>query len=138
MIQRIQSVWLLLAALVTGAIFYFDIFRSADNLVHIKITDSYPSLLFAIVITVLPLITIFMFKNRKRQLLMIYLDILLTISFLGLQLWRVSDYREANPTVAGSCYVGSILPAIAIVLLIMARRAISKDEKLVKSTDRLR
>ena len=137
MIQRIQSLWLLLAALVNSAIFYFDIFRSTDGNVHIRIADHYPSMLFGILIVVLPVLAIFMFKNRKRQLAYVYISLLATLGFLALQLWRVKTYLATTP-VAGNYFIGSVLPAVAIILLIMARRGISKDEKLVRSTDRLR
>jgi uncharacterized membrane protein len=52
---------------------------------------------------------------------------------------RVSNANNSSsaPT-SGSYWIGSILPVLAIIFLIMAIRAIRNDEKLVKSMDRLR
>lgn len=137
MIQRIQTLWLLLAALVNAGLFYFDLYRS--DLKVIRVGDHYPSLLLTIVITALPLLAIFMYKNRTKQRNMVLISMLGTISFVSMILMRVTNLNDGSSApVTGSYWIGSVLPIIALVFLIMAIRGIRKDEKLVKSLDRLR
>jgi hypothetical protein len=80
------------------------------------------------------LFNIFNFKDRKKQLL-------LTIGLIALSLvnillyWR---YSGVPPFLEGNYGLGALLTVAVPVLLIMATRGIWKDEKLVKSADRLR
>jgi peptidoglycan/LPS O-acetylase OafA/YrhL len=146
MIQRIQSIWLLLAALCNAGLFYFDFYRSeilangVTTVTHLRVNDHYPSLLIALVITVIPLVTIFMFKQRKRQRMMAVLSLVFTIGFISSVIMRVGNVTNdmAPGTGTSSYWIGAVLPIIAIIFLVMAIRGINKDEKLVKSTDRLR
>ena len=62
-----------------------------------------------------------------------------TISFVAMILMRVTNLNDGSSApVTGSYWIGSVLPIISLVFLIMAIRGIRKDEKLVKSLDRLR
>jgi len=140
MIQRKQSLWLLLAALCSAGVLYFDLYRSSGMpVVSLRTSDHYPSLLVALVMSLLPLISIFMFKDRKRQKVMTFVSMLATLSFISLILMRVSGLSKMTPPPApGSYWIGAVLPAISLVLLILALVGINKDDKLVKSMDRLR
>jgi hypothetical protein len=147
MIQRIQSVWLLLAALCNAGLFYFDFYRAelTNNGVmlntSIRVNDHYPSLLIALVITILPLVTIFLFKQRKRQRTMAVLAVVFTIGFVSQMIMRVTNFTNSiAPQSSGTSnyWIGAVLPVAAIIFLFMAIRGINKDEKLVKSLDRLR
>ena len=145
MLQRKQSLWLLLAALLNAGVFYFDIYKThtvvngVDTLGSLRVADNFPSLLIALVMTAVPLITIFLFGNRKRQVNLSMVSILAIIAFVGLQLWRVTDLAKSMPPPSsGSYWIGMVLPVIALVLLFMAIIGIRKDEKLVRSVDRLR
>ena len=83
--------------------------------------------------------TIFIYHNRKAQALFCLLNVLLIVGWyicyavvgqtVGDKSWGTVDYR---PTWA------AVLPAVAIILYMMARRAIRADEKLVRSLDRIR
>lgn len=146
MIQRKQSIWLLLAALLASGVFYFDLYRvhtqvtGVDTMTALRVSDHFPSLLIALVMCIVPLIAIFMFNNRKLQTRLAAVAIVADLSFVGMVLARVSkisDMPGIQP--ADSTYwIGSVLPVVAIVFLIMAIVGIRKDEKLVKSVDRLR
>src|SRR5690606_14748787 len=101
--------------------------------------DHYPSLLLAIVITVLPLVSIFMYKNRTRQRNMVLISMLLTIGFIALVLMRVTNLNDGSSAPAdGTYWIGSVLPVIAVVFLVLAIRVIRKDNRLIKSLDRHR
>lgn len=143
MIQRKQSIWLFLAAMLNGALFIFPVFRYQPAMKFepvLEFARSYlPLFIVAAVITLLPLITIFLFGNRKRQKGMTLLNILLNLGFMALALMRVSQVKQANGADTAIIYdIGMLLPVAAIVFLFMAWRGIRHDEKLIKSLDRLR
>ncbi len=145
MIQRKQSIFLLLAALLNAGVFYFDLYRThtiingADTLGQLRVSDHYPSLLVALVITIVPLVTIFMYGNRKRQMAMSFATIIALLSFISLLLARVGNLgKTVPPPSSGSYWIGAVLPVISLVLVLLAIFGIRKDEKLVKSMDRLR
>ncbi len=133
-----------------AGVFIFDLYRyhsgihtlvnGVDTVVdtpsHLGVTGNYPLLLIAIVITILPLITIFMYKERKRQIAMTAVSLIGTLSFIAMALNYISRITPAP--LNGSYYIGSVLPCVSVVFLIMALLGIRKDDKLVKSMDRLR
>ncbi len=146
MIQRIQSIWLLLASLVAAGVFYTDVYRAqivkeAGVLTeHLRVAAHFPSLLVAVLMALLPLVAIFMFKNRKKQRSMVWGSVLVTVGFIALNLMRISNFNNniALQVTSGTYYIGSVLPVVVLFFLILAIRGINKDEKLVRSLDRLR
>lgn len=145
MIQRIQTLWLLVAGLLNAGVFYFPLYRGhvqtagVDTLVYLTVGPRLPLVLLAIVMTALPLITIAMFGNRKRQKRMTAISIVATLAFISFAMTQVTPFLEANAGIANDSYwIGMILPFIAIVFLILAFLGIRKDDKLVRSLDRLR
>ena len=145
MIQRKQSIWLLIAALLSAGLFCFDIYHAhvavngTDTIAYIRINDDYPLLLIALVLTILPLVTIFMFRNRKRQRSMAIFNVVACIGFISAALMRVTNFMNKQPAATnGTYWIGAVLPLLSMVFIIMAIRGINKDEKLVKSQDRLR
>jgi hypothetical protein len=78
------------------------------------------------------LASIFLYKNRKRQMQVVLLA-------LALQLLNIFFFiQKANGFVDGTYSLGSIFSFVTPVLLILALIGIQKDEKLIKSMDRLR
>lgn len=145
MIQRKQSLWLLLAALLNAGVLFFDIYRShsmvngVDTVNRLRVSDHFPSLLIALVMIALPFIAIFMFGNRRRQTRLAAMSIVATLAFITLSLSRVGSLgKQTPPPTDGSYWIGAIVPVIAVVFLILAIAGIRHDEKLVKSVDRLR
>lgn len=141
MIQRIQTVWLFLAALAMACIFYFPVYKfSSPTQLPMTIGNDFVGIILAAISIVLSLVTIFRFKNRKNQAGLTWLNILVAI---GLQAWlffKVTNFRAdpANSTLQGYYWIGTFLPLVTLVLLFLAKSGIRKDEKLVKSLDRLR
>ena len=143
MIQRIQSLWLLLAAACGFGMSKVPVFEAtlSSNMVYnLLATESL--LLFAVIVgaACLSTICIFLFKNRPLQFKLVIVSIMLAIAAIALEVWKVEDYKSTNAAsiTKGTYYWGGLLPIIMIALLIVAARAIYKDEKLVKSLDRLR
>ena len=147
MIQRKQSFWLFIAALLNAGVFYFDLYRytvhaaangadaTKDSPGHITVAGQFPLLLVAIIMTLLPLVSIFLFKKRRRQIGLAVVSILACVSFISLLLMYVAHLSNS---LNGSYWIGSVLPVISIVFLFLAISGIARDEKLVKSVDRLR
>ena len=144
MIQRIQTIYLIGALLVCSLLpFFLELWVSIDGYQvyasDLMDRDSF-SLKFIpilfIISAVLSLITIFKFKNRQTQFVLGRLNILTNFFILGLLVYHLQSLSgEVFTSEKG---IGSALPLVAIVLLVMANRAIKKDEDLVKSVDRLR
>ena len=84
----------------------------------------------------LSLIAILQFKNRKLQFVLGRLNILTNLIILGLLVYHLQSL--SGEVTASEKGIGSALPLVTIILLVMANKAIKKDEDLVKSVDRLR
>ena len=130
MIQRVQSLFLFFAALLNMIIlFYAPIFISSEEKKIIMKDLQYPSLLL-VLSTLLALFAIFQFKNRIRQLMIVYLSRLcIAISFLIFILFKEDENQ---------LYYGSFLLILPYIILFFSAYFIKKDEKLVRSADRIR
>lgn len=135
MIQRKQSIYLFLAALVSGiSTWVADLWKLAKE--WIQPEDTIETLLFFGISALLSLGTLFLFKNRKLQMRLNSLNIILNILLIGYLAYSVSTLPGGfSDSEKG---IGLLVPFISIVLLFIANRFIQKDEKLVKSVDRFR
>lgn len=155
MIQRIQSVYLLLTTLISilflnGSIFKF-VDKSASlikltfaNIVKVTGTGGsemigsvIPVSVLLILIPILALVTIFLYKKRSIQLLLTKILIVLVIIFI-LTLAYYSYLIVVRHSGSISADFKMILPLLMLLFSILAYRGISKDDRLVKSYDRLR
>ncbi|WP_152285616.1 DUF4293 domain-containing protein [Flavicella marina] len=144
MIQRLQSIYLLLAALVSGVLVFFISFwmnpnQEATNILGLLSDERFLIKSIGIgffVSSALSFISIFSFKNRKNQFVLGRLNILINFYLLGVLI--VESLNLPGETLVSEKGIGIFLPIIVIVFLAMANKAIKKDEDLVKSVDRLR
>ena len=143
MIQRIQSIYLLLSSIVSGGfIFIFNLWKVAENKIFIVDLFSQESILYKIipiafiVSALLAFATIFLFKNRQLQFVLGRVNILINLFLLGLLIYL--SLTLSGETAVSEKGIGMFLPIVAILLLVLANKAIKKDEDLVKSVDRLR
>ena len=137
MIQRIQTVYLLIALVILGALpFVFPLFTMSDGKEFRFMSDSFYTVLFGLS-TTLTLISILYFKKRQHQFVLNRLTIILNLILLGLFVYRSLNLSGETVQVSEKG-IGMFLPIVAIVFLALANRAIKKDEDLVKSADRLR
>lgn len=106
------------------------------------VTEHFPSLIIAVVMTLVPVVAIFLFKKRKQQRAMVLSGVLACISFTGVNLARINNLQETvtpSPVPGSGSYMpASVMPAVVIVFMILAISGIRKDDKLVRSMDRLR
>lgn len=135
MLQRIQTVYLLLAVLVSGVLpFFVSVYTENGEAVTVLTNTMY--LIAFEIVAVLALIAIFLFKNRKNQFVLNRLNIIFNLILLGVFVYRsLTLSGESEISEKG---IGMFLPIISIVFLVLANKAIKKDEDLVKSVDRLR
>jgi len=141
MIQRVQSIWLLLAAICAfvsyKTVLYTGTLLNGSQLKFV-LADHFLLVAYIIGLGTLSFVAIFLFKNRKSQYRLTMTTLLLTIGFLFLQYYFIEDFKKDNVIQTGSYQIAALLPVVMVILLLMAARGIRKDEKLVKSLDRLR
>jgi len=137
MIQRIQTVYLFLAALsaILFIVIPFGQVKTDTGVETWHIYQVMPIMIVAIITALSSLVTVFLFGNRKLQLKFALLDMFFGIVLLGLFLYGVTQHIGIQHYVFG---IGAIFPLLVLLFLFLARIAINKDEKLVRSMDRLR
>ena len=82
------------------------------------------------------LLSILFYKKRQHQFVINRLNIILNLILLGLFVYR--SLNLSGEALVSEKGIGMFLPIISIVFLVLANKAIKKDEDLVKSVDRLR
>jgi hypothetical protein len=136
MIQRIQTLYLLLAAVISGGLIFVFYLWTNNEGTKVFALDNYTYLGMFLGSSLLSLITIFRFKNRQSQFVLGRLNIILNFILLGVFVYQSLNLSgEINVSEKG---IGMLLPVFSIVCLALANKAIKKDEDLVKSVDRLR
>ena len=136
MIQRIQTIYLVIAAgIAAGLIFVFPLWTINED---VEFFAQEELLYFGLFLgsAGLSLISILMYKNRKSQFMLGRLNIILNFILLGLFVYR--SLNLSGETDVSEKGIGILLPIFSIVFLVLANKAIKKDEELVKSVDRLR
>lgn len=152
MIQRIQSLWLLLAAICaflslkfsfyTGNILMSDqplpVLRNLSgigltgNTGDVKTELNFISLLLIAATGIIALIAIFMYANRKTQLRLTIVALVTSLLAAGYLFIRTNDFTT------GTMSLTSVFIFLAPVFIFLASRGIARDQKLVRSMDRLR
>ncbi len=137
MIQRIQTLYLILAFVATGILsLVFPLWTLTGGKEYLASENQVYPILFGLS-TALTIYTIIIFKKRQTQFVINRLNIILNLILLGLFVYRSLNLSGETPAVSEKG-IGMFLPIVAIVLLVLANKAIKKDEDLVKSVDRLR
>ena len=129
MLQRIQTVWLAIAVLSA-----FSLFLTGQDVFIIK---DLPILSAStIVLVILGLLSIFSFKNRRRQLMLNKISLYINILLMGIiSYWLLKLSGGINFPKKG---IEPVFVLLSIFSLVMANIYIRRDERLVKSVDRLR
>jgi FlaA1/EpsC-like NDP-sugar epimerase len=136
MIQRIQSVWLLVASIVTFLTLKFSFYSGTylpDNQYHqLNATENILLMITTIALGVLTLITIFLYKTRVIQLRLCIVAILLDLILLFLYYRALQNFSRGEYAITAASHL------LIIAALVLAASGINKDEKLIKDSDRLR
>ncbi|NQU88019.1 MAG: DUF4293 domain-containing protein [Mariniphaga sp.] len=147
MIQRIQTIFIVLSTVIIGLLFSLPIAEiSAAGEVYIfkaqgvtlgteVIFDGLPIMIFLGIILLLHIIAILIYKKRIRQMRVLTYSIILLLGLFGIFYYFTYASFE-NETIAFKISVA--FPLVAIILDYLAIRSIGKDEALVRSLDRIR
>ena len=136
MIQRIQTIYLVVSAIIMGALFmWFPVVLGKDGSI---IMERNEPLVFGLIFVsiALAIISILSFKKRQLQLVLNRLNIISDFVLLGVFVYRLLTL--SGETIVSEKGIGVLFPIISIVFLVLANKAIKRDEDLVKSVDRLR
>jgi hypothetical protein len=136
MIQRIQTLWLLLAAAAEVASLKFPFYTGSlvVNNAYVRLTaaENIPILIVTVISILLSVISIFLYKQRGKQTGLTILNIFVSIGIIVLYFLQLQQYATGAFSLA--CLFAVAVP----VFLIMALIGIRKDAKIIKSLDRLR
>lgn len=147
MIQRIQTVYLLLVAVLGGLISFYNpgLWRARlvnNTYQYFTGQSSYLYFILVMLVIVLAATAIFLFKKRKLQFRLTVVNLLISLAVIALQYLKIkSEAAQLNEShmLASATYLpAAFLPVVIVILLFLAARGIYKDERLIKSLDRLR
>ena len=147
MIQRIQSLYLLLCVIAYVLLFFFPVahYNASDMVYNFSLlgisnansNSTFPLIFAVAALGLTVLVTIFLFKKRMIQIRITQIVLLAHIALL-VAFFYVSDSIGKRIGTDAVYDVAAYLALIPLAFLVLANRAIIKDEKLVRSTDRLR
>lgn len=129
MLQRIQTVWMFLAVL--GTVFLNITAQDFDILGRYLTINA-----TTVILILFGVLSIFSFRNRKRQILLNNISIIINVLLIGLlAYWLLNLSGGISIPEKG---IEPVFPLISVICLLLANMYIRKDERLVKSVDRLR
>ena len=129
MLQRIQTVWIFLA--IIGAVFLFITGQDFSVFGPVPFIS-----VVCVILVFLGFISILSYKDRKRQIQLNNISMIINALLLGLlAYWLLTlsggiDFPEKGTE--------PLFPLLSVICLLIANVYIRKDERLVKSVDRLR
>ena len=139
MIQRIQTIWLFLAAVAAFLTFKLSFFsgnmagpNQTKTFTYLTAASNMVILVFTVAVGIAALISVFLYKNRKLQMRITLAAMLLSL------LTIVLYYNQTRLFAEGNYDLTALVALVIPVLLILATKGIYNDQKLVKSLDRLR
>lgn len=136
MIQRIQSLYLLIVTILTATLFFTKLVTVNGS--EFGVTDTIYMIIPTAVIGLLSLGTIFCFNNRTLQVRVCIFNMLLMLGWYAMGAflaWKALDLSQHNDL---DFSIAITFPLVSIILTYLAIRGILKDDALVKSYDRLR
>lgn len=161
MIQRIQTLYLLLVVILGTLLCFFPpvefLLPEATDYVSLHALDKWPLAVMTIAIPLLALVTIGLYKRRLLQVRLNIMNVVLCLGYYALlALYVAYIVKGYEPLDAVNCQLSTVncqlstvncewyltmwsaIPLVNVVLTMMATRRILKDEALVRAADRLR
>lgn len=155
MLQRIQTLWLFLSTTMILCLFlfpYLQVFNAMGTPKVIKVTGIYENIggqivktedftlitIVTVLLALVPLAIVFMYKDRKRQIMLGYVTILLILAY---SFWLATTAKTSLGDVQlqfQNYGLGIIFIPLSMFFIILAIRGIRSDIKLLRSADRLR
>lgn len=155
MLQRIQTLWLFLSTTMIFALFmfpYLQVFNASGTPKVLKVTGMYENIggqivktedftfltIVTVLLALLPFIIIFLYKDRKKQIALSYVTIVLLVAY-GFWLAATASSTLGDIQFQFQNYgLGIIFIPLSIFFIVLAIRGVRNDIKLLKSADRLR
>ncbi|MFN3640947.1 MAG: DUF4293 domain-containing protein [Flavobacterium sp.] len=136
MLQRIQSLYLIGAIICSGVLpFWFFLWKDSNGMNVYFASHLIIAVLFGFS-TALSILSISSYKKRQQQFVVGLFNIVINVILLGLLIfYSLILPGEYDVSEKG---IGLFLPIVSIVFLALANHAVKKDEKLVKSSNRIR
>lgn len=153
MIQRIQSFLLVLAVVgavlccmfpvavyTTGMQAGLYLFPHHGEVLEYVCQTNYLLTVLNLLVGIIALVSIFLYKNRVLQMRVVTVDCLLSVIYLAVVfLWAVDAFgKHIMPTQDPTYSIGAYIPMVNTLLLVLAQRAIRRDEMKVRAADRIR
>lgn len=153
MIQRIQTIFLLISSLLISVLFFVPLIGfstpvgefvlTADKLVQVGVDEvmlgvEWPVLLIISIMFLLPFVTIFIYKQMLLQIRFCVFSSILNILFYALYFYEAYSIAETLNADYKVMIVPMIIPAVSVVFNILAQKRILMDHMLIKSLDRIR
>lgn len=159
MIQRIQTLYLLLVVILGTLLCFFSpvqfLMPEATDYVALQAFDKWPLAVMSIATPLLALVIIFLFKRRLLQARLNIVNVILCLGYyamlalyvafivkgyepLNLEAGAFTPSKEELEGIQWYLNAWAAIPLVNIVLTMMATRRILKDEALVRAADRLR
>lgn len=136
MLQRIQSVWLLLASAASTlslfATFYAGTNKDLIPSYELKGNENLFTTALTLAIAIVAFVAIFLYKNRSLQLKLCVVGILLTAGLIALYYYYIQSYN------GGTYGIAALLQAAIVFFFFLAAKGISRDSKIIKESNRLR
>ena len=144
MIQRIQSVYLIIAILLSWLVaflipFWVDQNSEVNYLASLIKNENMVYMIVPLLFIgsgIMSFASLILYKNRTRQIIGNRLNIVINFLLLGIIVYHLLSLP--GETVVSEKGIGVFIPLLVIVFLVLSNKAIIKDDKLVKSVDRLR
>lgn len=130
MIQRIQTVFLLLISIASGFGFFF---LPTLDLSYLESAVPIPLKFYLILSASTAFLTLLLFKNRKIQLMINRIHFIIHVALAVFLIYGLFNTVDLNPFL-----VWLMVPFLSLILLILSSMSIRKDEDLIRSIDRLR
>ena len=155
MLQRVQSIYLLISSLALYTLFLFpfahDVYLGGKPST-IMVTGVFQDVngqrthiqffvaltIAAVVVGLLPVFVVFLYKDRKQQIGCCYITIMMIIGYSFWMAQAVKNVMGSTEIDTHNWGIGLFMTAISLLFIVLAVKAIQRDDKLVKSADRLR
>jgi hypothetical protein len=155
MIQRIQTLYLLVAFIATVLFYFFPFatyFENAMSFYEFKITainhifqdtvtlHSVPVFMLSvhIILTILVFISIFLFGNRVRQMRVVAVSFLLNAILIGAIFFFSDSFGKEFTATPNYKNFGTLMPVLTLIMLLLANKAIKQDEIKMRKSSRIR
>jgi len=136
MIQRVQTIWLLLATIAVFLTlqfsFYSGTLAASNNFYSFTAKDNFLLMVLTSALGTTLLINIFLFKHRSLQFKICIIALVVECLIIFLYINQIKEFSK------GTLDLWAIFHLVTFITLILAARGIYKDQKLIRDSSRLR